>query len=154
MLEISAKSRHHGFTIIELLIVIVIIGILAGIVLVVINPAKQQRKASESILKANTNKLCLGLYSCTSTTATATNCGSNTIATTLALIGATSPTAPATATYASALSGNVVTLTGTLPYTGGSETANVDCSYSCSYDFSTGIASAVVALSSATSNCW
>src|SRR3989344_4518105 len=102
------RFGRKGFTLIELLIVIVIIGILAGVVLVVLNPAKQQRKASESVLSASVNKLCLALNSCAATAGAAASCGDSTIATTLGLIGATSPTAPTGAVYASSLVSNVV----------------------------------------------
>ena len=61
------SRNKKGFTLIELLIVIVIIGILAGVVLSVLNPAKAQRKSAESVLKATTEKLCLGLFSCAAT---------------------------------------------------------------------------------------
>lgn len=108
----------NAFTLIELLIVI--IGILAGVVLVVLNPAKQQRKSAESVLSANTNKLCLALSSCAATTATAASCGSATFATTLSSLGAANPTGvPAGSTYSSAIAGNVVTLTGSLAAAGG-----------------------------------
>ena len=52
-------NSRSGFTLIELLIVIVIIGILAGVVLSVINPAKQQRKAKEASLRSTVEKACL-----------------------------------------------------------------------------------------------
>lgn len=50
---------ERGFTLIELLIVIVIIGILAGILISVINPAKQQLKARDGVLVATLNKIVL-----------------------------------------------------------------------------------------------
>ena len=58
------SAQKSSFTLIELLIVIVIIGILAGVVLSVLNPAKAQRKASEAVLKSTTEKLCLSMFSC------------------------------------------------------------------------------------------
>jgi len=146
------RFGRKGFTLIELLIVIVIIGILAGVVLVVLNPAKQQRKSAESVLSANTNKLCLALNSCAATTATAGNCGNATFATTLALIGAADPTGiPAASTFASAISGNVVTITGTLSATAGvPKTDSTACNYSCSFDFGAGTATRLLP----DAGCW
>jgi len=148
------RFGRKGFTLIELLIVIVIIGILAGVVLVVLNPAKQQRKASESVLAASVNKLCLALNSCAATASAAASCGTNDIATTLPLIGAISPTAPLTAVYASTISSNLVTITGTLAGVGGSETPDLACTYSCAYDFGTGVPTPFAAVASAASNCY
>lgn len=141
MKTLPVRFGRKGFTLIELLIVIVIIGILAGVVLVVLNPAKQQRKSAESVLSANTNKLCLALNSCAATTATAASCGNATFATTLASIGAADPTGvPTSSTYTSAIAGNVVTLTGTLAAAGGSKTSGTACNYTCSFDFGAGTA--------------
>ncbi|PJA41449.1 hypothetical protein CO178_00155, partial [candidate division WWE3 bacterium CG_4_9_14_3_um_filter_34_6] len=56
--------RHkvlHAFTLIELLIVIGIIGILAGIVLVIINPVQQQKKANDAVILASMEKLTASL---------------------------------------------------------------------------------------------
>ena len=151
MQNLPVRFARKGFTLIELLIVIVIIGILAGVVLVVLNPAKQQRKSSESVLSANTNKLCLALNSCAATTAAAASCGSATFATTLGSIGAADPTGvPTSSTYASSISGNVVTLIGALSAAGGSKTSGTGCNYTCSFDFNAGTA---VALSAST-GCW
>ncbi len=58
------KTNREGFTLIELLIVIAIIGILAGIVLAVLNPGRQRQRAREGTLRANVNKLCLAYASC------------------------------------------------------------------------------------------
>ncbi len=61
-----SSSNKSGFTLIELLIVIAIIGVLAGIVLAVLNPQKQRQRAREGTLRANVNKLCLAYASCKS----------------------------------------------------------------------------------------
>lgn len=135
MKKFPVQFGRKGFTLIELLIVIVIIGILAGVVLVVLNPAKQQRKSAESVLSANTNKICLALNSCAATTAAVANCD------TLAEIGASDPVGvPTGATYTPSAAGNVVTITGALAASGGSKTAGTACNYTCSFDFAAGTA--------------
>ncbi len=68
------KLTQKGFTLIELLIVIVIIGILAGIVIAVIDPAASQRKAAESVIRANVDKACLALFACGNTSQIAGGC--------------------------------------------------------------------------------
>ena len=67
-----------GFTLIELLIVIVIIGILAGILLTVIDPARQQTKARETVLRSSVEKGCLALHACGNTSSDANNCDQKT----------------------------------------------------------------------------
>ena len=57
-------THKEGFTLIELLIVISIIGILAGVILAVINPVKQRQKANEAVGVANLTKACLAVKSC------------------------------------------------------------------------------------------
>lgn len=58
------KNIHDAFTLIEIMIVIVIIGIIAGTVLAVINPQRQIMRSNEGVLKANMTKLCAGLLAC------------------------------------------------------------------------------------------
>src|SRR3989344_1652768 len=48
-----------GFTLVELLIVIVIIGILAGVVIGVLNPVQQQNRARDSVARAQLDKMAL-----------------------------------------------------------------------------------------------
>ena len=55
------KLNQKGFTLIELLIVIVIIGILAGVVLQILDPAKQQRRAHDGVTKATMEKMALSV---------------------------------------------------------------------------------------------
>ncbi len=74
LLKDSRLRAASGFTLIELLIVIVIIGILAGIVITVINPAQQQLRARETVLRTNVEKGCLALHSCAATSTNANMC--------------------------------------------------------------------------------
>lgn len=115
-----------AFTLIELLIVVVIIGILAGIVLAVLNPAQQQRRAREGVLQANTGKLCTGLFACAATTTTLANCNSDT------LIGVSIPNnTPLGSVYTIQPQGaNSIRVTGTLG----------TCNGYCEYDFANSVA--------------
>ena len=54
-------NKSRGFTLIELLIVISIIGILAAVLIAVINPVAQQNKARDAGLKASLNKIGLAI---------------------------------------------------------------------------------------------
>ncbi len=56
-------NKSRGFTLIELLIVISIIGILAAVLIAVINPAKQQDKARDASLVASIGKIGLAINS-------------------------------------------------------------------------------------------
>ena len=56
------KINNKGFTLIELLIVIGIISILAGIVLVAVNPAKQFGKANDSERKSEIGTILSSVY--------------------------------------------------------------------------------------------
>lgn len=66
-LYLSLKLRgiafmlKKAFTLIELLIVISVIGILAGIVIAVIDPIKQKEKAQEGVIVATMSKIVLAI---------------------------------------------------------------------------------------------
>ena len=59
----SLKNNSRGFTLIELLIVIAIIGILAAVLIAIINPAAQQNKAKDAGTVATMNKMMLAINS-------------------------------------------------------------------------------------------
>lgn len=91
--QLSAVSS--GFTLIELLIVIAIIGILAAVVIAVINPAQQRRKAREAVAKSNIAKICQALVACQSSLSTANASYCNT----WDEIGVSQPTQPIGVTW-------------------------------------------------------
>lgn len=62
-------KKSQGFTLIELLLVIAIIGILAGVILAVINPLQQQRKAQEGVASSAVSKACLAVAGCNAASA-------------------------------------------------------------------------------------
>ena len=127
-------SYQKGFTLIELLIVIVIIGILAGLLVTVINPAQQQMKAREAVLRANVEKGCLGLHACGSTTDDANNCDTKAEVGLRAIDG--SPTGSTyyltdAGTPGDADSSANAAATATVHYRGLAGT----CRFQCAYDF-------------------
>lgn len=54
-------STQKGFTLIEILIVVTIIGVLTGVVISVINPAKSRAKAEDSVRHTTIEKLSQGI---------------------------------------------------------------------------------------------
>jgi prepilin-type N-terminal cleavage/methylation domain-containing protein len=121
-----------GFTLIELLIVIVIIGILAGVLLTVIDPARQQKKARETVLRSTVEKGCLALHACGSTTASAIGCDS------APEIGIINPNGtPDTATYTlTNVSGGTTNVVPNTDYTTMYFVGVYDtCKFQCGYTF-------------------
>lgn len=56
-------SKHHqqGFTLVELLVVISLVGILAGVTISIINPVKQRKVAEDGVKQSNLQKFALGI---------------------------------------------------------------------------------------------
>ncbi|MFH1896217.1 MAG: type II secretion system protein [bacterium] len=94
----NKQGAIGGFTLIELLIVIAVIGILAAVLISVLNPAQQRTKANEAVLRSTVGKICLAWGSClsSSTTGVATDC--NTPAK-MGLEGDAYPASPTGAVY-------------------------------------------------------
>ena len=134
MILTNLKKDIRGFTLIELLLVIVIIGILTGILLTVIDPAGQQRKARETVLRSNVEKGCLALHACGISTVNSNNCDTNPE---LGISDAASPQGSNyyltdAATPADADSSANPSVTAPVRYRGVLGT----CRFQCGYDFS------------------
>lgn len=130
-----------AFTLVELLLVVVILGILAGIGLVVLNPQMQIRKSQEAVLRSNMSKVCSAMTACmggqsgSSSTANCDQVGQ----TEVSVVGTTGSyiigiSEPSGATYVLSTNNvggspaninSYVLITGTLPF-GGS-----NCIYRC-----------------------
>jgi prepilin-type N-terminal cleavage/methylation domain-containing protein len=54
---LKTNLNQKGFTLVELLIVVVIIGIMSGVLIVVINPQKQRERAQDGVRVGNISKL-------------------------------------------------------------------------------------------------
>lgn len=59
--RIPSLNKEKGFTLVELLIVIAVLGVLAGVLIIAINPAAQMRKARDTKRKANVAQIQHGI---------------------------------------------------------------------------------------------
>jgi prepilin-type N-terminal cleavage/methylation domain-containing protein len=121
-----------GFTLVELMIVIVILGILSGAVIAVINPTRQQDRARMTAVRSTVEKACIGLHACSAYASLDTDCDS------WADIGTTPLPATRDGTfgnglYTIGLSGGVVIVSGSYLRNNGTTV----CVYSCMGDPST-----------------
>ena len=145
-----------GFTLIELLIVIVIIGILAGVLITVIDPARQQAKARETVLRSTVEKGCLAIQACGATSSDARNCDTKGEAGIMTVNGT-----PANAQYfinpssasaiaadgAAAATDSAVLYIGTVASIGG------NCRFACGYYFNSSSPAPLLLQSSPGANC-
>lgn len=123
-------SRKYAFTLIELLIVIVIIGILAGVVLAVINPTVIIRRSQEGVLRSTVAKMCQGLFACAVSSSRVSECDS------WNEIGVTLPADPGVQRHAMRpYSTTLVVVEGGIPRGNGSTN---NCIIYCAYNFTTG----------------
>lgn len=60
---IKTRQRFYnkGFTLVELLVVISLVGILAGVTISIINPVKQRQVAEDGVKQSNLQKFALGV---------------------------------------------------------------------------------------------
>lgn len=144
-------SDEDGFTLIELLVVVVVLGILVAVLVTVMQPATQQRKAREVALRSNVEKMCLGLHGCGLTSRSAADCDTYSEAG-IRSDGLTpqSPEFNGTPTNAvyilsndvsgvpyindSANPNDILYVTGTID---DGNPATLDCSFQCNYNFGT-----------------
>lgn len=58
----KSRLNHRGFTLLEILLVVALIGILAGIVILAVNPAKQLAEAHNAQRRADVNTILNAVY--------------------------------------------------------------------------------------------
>ncbi len=118
------RTNEKGFTLVELLIVIVIIGILAGLVITIINPRRMQMRSGHSIIRANVGRACQAIIACASSTTTPeTSCNTG------ALAGFNQPNTPNGQPYPV----NPTVSAQTITYANTPVAAWDNCQYTCTY---------------------
>lgn len=100
--------RKPGFTLVELLIVIALIGVLAAGLITVINPARQRQKANEGVARSNLAKICQAIVACQSSLINYNTDDCDT----MDKIGVREPTQPSGAVYAVGVAGTSTAASG------------------------------------------
>lgn len=100
--------KKKGFTLVELLVVIALLGILMGVVLVVINVPAQRTRTRQAVARANISKVCSAYTACLSASTT----GATTDCDTWTKVGAIQPSQPTGYTYTIAGTGPSVVVDG------------------------------------------
>ncbi len=85
---IISTNGKKGFTLIEILVVITLLGILLGVVIVVIDVPKQRIRSRQAVAKANLSKACAAFTGCISSQTDGVIAGR---CDTFALMGVTDP---------------------------------------------------------------
>lgn len=147
MISKKYSLSQKGFTLVELLIVIVIIGILAGVVIGVLNPIQQQNRARDAGIRAQLDKIALSNKSLYASSPRSTN-RSPTDAEFLGGIANAAAGSNCTATDATAADANpcLVTLTGVgLPSTCAANGYTGAAAAQCQYAYIRGLNNFIVA---------
>ena len=92
----TMKDQQQGFTLIEVLLVVAIIAILAGIVILAINPNKQLGDTRNAQRQADVNTILNAAYQYSIDNQGTVPASITTTAADICVTGATCPTAPAT----------------------------------------------------------
>ncbi|MBN1162680.1 type II secretion system protein [Patescibacteria group bacterium] len=123
--------RKNGFTLVEILVVITVIGILASILVSLIDPNRQSQRANEAVVRSMTETMCYALKACGASEVDARRCNS------WDDINVTYPPNPPegsifTLTESAATADATITISGAIPTLDGSAL----CEFQCVYNFS------------------